>query len=138
MNTTNPSSTSRLPFARLCGTGALSLVLAACATTPVPVAQMALSSAALEQAVAAGASEHAPTDLRSARDRLDRARLALQADDRPLALSLAQEAQVDAQLAEARSHAAKATLASKAVKDGNRILKEEMGRKTNTINKDTP
>jgi Domain of unknown function (DUF4398) len=138
MNTTIRSSTPLGPLARLCGTGALSLVLAACATTPVPVAQMALSSAALEQAVAAGASEHAPADLRSARDRLDRARLALQADDRPLALSLAQEAQVDAQLAEARSHAAKATLASKSVKDGNRILKEEMGRKTNNLNKDTP
>ncbi len=138
MNTTTRTSTSRLSLVRLCGTGALSLLLAACATTPVPVAQMALSSAALDQAVAAGASEHAPTDLRSARDHLDRARLALQADDRTLALSLAQEAQVDAQLAEARAHAAKAVLASKSVKDGNRILKEEMGRKTNTLNKDTP
>lgn len=138
MNTTTRFNTPRLSVARLCGTGALSLVLAACATTPVPVAQMALSSAALDQAVAAGASEHAPTDLRSAREHLDRARLALQADDRTLALSLAQEAQVDAQLAEARAHAAKATLASKSVKDGNRILKEEMSRKTNTLNKDTP
>jgi Domain of unknown function (DUF4398) len=138
MNNHLPTTRSRLSLARLCGMGALSLFLAACASTPVPVAQMALSTAALDQAVAAGASEHAPTDLRAARDHLDRARLALQADDRTLALTLAQEAQVDAQLAEARSHAAKATLAARSVKDGDRILKEEMGRKTNTLNKDTP
>lgn len=138
MNTITPSGRTSRPLARLLGAGALGLILGACASTPTPVAQLAVSAAALDQAVAAGASEHAATELRSARDHLARARLAVEADDQTLALSLAQEAQVDAELAEARTRAAKATLAAKAVKDGNRILKEEMGRKSNTLNKDTP
>jgi phage shock protein A len=114
---------------RLVATAGLSLMLLACATKPMPTVQMALANNALDQAVASGASEHAPNELRSARDRQDRARLALQADDPVLALSLSQEAQVDAELAEARTHAAKARMASTAVRDGTRILKEEMGRK---------
>jgi Domain of unknown function (DUF4398) len=114
---------------RLGAMAGMSLLLLACATKPMPTVQMALANNALSQAVASGASEHAPTELRSARDRQDRARLALQADDLALALSLSQEAQVDAELAEARTHAAKARMASATVKDGTRILKEEMGRK---------
>jgi phage shock protein A len=114
---------------RLSAAAGLSLMLLACATKPMPTVQMALANNALDQAVASGASEHAPNELRSARDRQERARLALQADDPVLALSLSQEAQVDAELAEARTHAAKARMASMAVRDGTRILKEEMGRK---------
>jgi hypothetical protein len=110
-------------------TAGLCLLLLACATKPMPTVQMALANNALDQAVASGAGEHAPTELRSARDHQDRARLAMQADDAPLALSLSQEAQVDAELALARTHAAKARIAASAVKDGTRVLKEEMGRK---------
>jgi predicted nucleic acid-binding Zn-ribbon protein len=121
-------NTARLAT-RLSATAGLSLLLLACASKPMPTVQMALANNALDQAVASGASEHAPTELRAARDHQDRARLALQADDKALALSLSQEAQADAELAEARTRAAKARIAAMAVRDGTRVLKEEMGRK---------
>jgi len=90
-----------------------------------------VATAALTHAVGAGANESAPAEIRSARDKLDRAKVALGAKDNVLALSLAQEALVDAQLAEARAHAIKANQAADTVQEGNKALREEMQRKAN-------
>lgn len=109
----------------------LVVVLGACASTPPPTAQMAVATAALTHAIGAGANEAAPADIRSARDKLDRAKAALAAKDNGLALTLAQEALVDAQLAEARAHAIKANQAAETVQEGNKALREEMQRKAN-------
>jgi hypothetical protein len=108
----------------------LALMLVACASTPPPTEQMAVARAALTHAAGAGATEAAPAEMASARQKLARADIAMAAKDNDLALSLSQQAQVDAQLAEARAHAAKAGQAATAVNDASRALAEELARKT--------
>ncbi len=106
------------------------ILLAACASTPPPTDQLAVSTAAVANAVSAGSGQFAAADLKMARDKLDRANVAMTAKDYELARSLAQEAQVDARLAEARANAAKAQKAADELQEGRRILREEMDRKT--------
>lgn len=104
-------------------------LVGACASTPPPTEQMAVAAAAVTHAVNAGAQEAAPGDMRTARDKLERARQAVANKEHDLALNLAQQAQLDAQLAEAKAHADKARKAAQAVQDGNSVLREEMDRK---------
>ncbi|WP_155831724.1 DUF4398 domain-containing protein [Hylemonella gracilis] len=90
------------------------LILAACASgPPAPTAQLAASSAAIDQAVDAGASDLAPSELSTARDKLERAYLAMKNNNNVQALILAEQAQVDAQLAVTRARTAKATRATR-------------------------
>lgn len=90
---------------------------------------MAVANAAVTHAMNAGAQEAAPGDMRTARDKLERAKQAMANKENGLALNLAQQAQLDAQLAEAKAHADKARKAADAVQDGNSVLREEMNRK---------
>lgn len=106
------------------------ILMAACASTPPPTDQLAVSTAAVASAVSAGSGQFAAADLRMARDKLDRANVAMTAKDYELARWLAQEAQVDARLAEARANSAKAQKAADELQEGRRILREEMDRKT--------
>lgn len=104
--------------------------IAACASTPAPTEQMAVSTAALANAVSAGGPEWAPAEMATARDKLARANTALLAKDHDHARSLAEEAQVDAQLAGAKARSAKARKAADEVQEASRVLIEEMNRKT--------
>lgn len=105
------------------------LLLAACASGPPPPhAQLAVSAAAIDQAVSAGAAELAPAELALARGKLDRARVAMNARDHTEALMLAEQAQADAQLAVTRTRAAKADRAAAALQEDRRILREEIRR----------
>ncbi|MFN4352245.1 MAG: DUF4398 domain-containing protein [Hylemonella sp.] len=111
----------------------LALALTACASgPPAPTEQMAVSAAAIEQAVSAGAPELAPRELGTARDKLARAKVAMDADDNTLALRLAEQAQADAQLAVTKARTAKAEKAAAALAEDRRVLREEMQRNTNT------
>ena len=105
------------------------LTLGACATTPVPTEQLAVTTAAVAHAVSAGGQELAPTEMGAARDKLVRAHLAVAAKDNGQALRLAQQAQVDAQLAESKAEALKARKAQAELLEAARVLREEMGRK---------
>ena len=105
------------------------LVLGACASTPVPTEQLAVTTAAVAQAVSVGGQELAPTEMGVARDKLVRAHLAVAAKDNDQALRLAQEAQVDAQLAGTKAEAAKARKAQAELDEAARVLREEMARK---------
>ena len=108
------------------------LTIGACATTPVPTEQLAVTTAAVANAVSAGGQELAPVEMGSARDKLVRAHLAVAAKDNGQALRLAQQAQVDAQLAESKAGTLKAQKAQKAqaeLLEAARVLREEMGRK---------
>ena len=105
------------------------LFLAGCASTPAPTEQLAVSTAAVEQAVSAGAPELAPAELRSARDKLDRAQAAMVAKDYGQARILAEQAQVDAQLAITKARSAKAQKAAASLEEGSRVLREEIDRK---------
>ena len=105
------------------------LALASCASTPAPNAQVAVSTAAVANAGAAGGAEAAPTEMRLARDKLARANAAMVAKDYDLARSLAEEAEVDAQLAGVKARSGRASKAAVEVQDASRVLREEMNRK---------
>ncbi len=116
-------------FPFIAGLLGATLLLMACASAPPPTAQLAVSASAVTDAVAAGGGDAAPIEMRSARDKLERANIAMNEKKYTLARTLAQEAQVDAQLAAAKAHATKAGKAADAVRDDRRILKDEMDRK---------
>ncbi|HWJ36973.1 MAG TPA: DUF4398 domain-containing protein [Steroidobacteraceae bacterium] len=92
---------------------AVILGLAACASTPIPNEKIAVAKASMQRAEQSGAPELAPVELASARDKLTRAQKAAADHEAQPATMLAEQANVDAQLAEAtatqeRSHKAAA------------------------------
>jgi hypothetical protein len=107
----------------------VTLALSACASTPAPTDQVAVATAAVNQAGSAGATEGAPLEMKSARDKLARANAAMTSKDYDSALALAQQSQVDAQLAQAKTEAAKAQKAADETQEAARVLREEMNRK---------
>jgi hypothetical protein len=94
------------------GVGAVVVLgLAACASTPIPNEKIAVAKASVQRAEQSGAPEFAPVQLAAARDKLTRAEKAAVNHDAQPATMLAEQANVDAQLAEAtatqqRSHKA--------------------------------
>jgi len=84
----------------------LIVLTAACATLPPDPRMLDNARTTLEQASLAGAAEYAPLELRFARERLDEAVLALQAEDAVQARRLSDEAELEARLALARTRAA--------------------------------
>lgn len=70
---------------------------------------MSTADLAIREANDRTASQHAPLDLRLAREKLDKARAAVDAEQYDRAERLADQALVDAQVAEAKARAAKAT-----------------------------
>jgi len=114
---------------RMAGPVLALLVLAACASMPPPTSELAVSTAAVAHAAGAGANEAAPVDMNSARDKLARANKAMIDKDYKLALSLSQEAQADARLAEAKADSARAVKAAAAVQADGQALREELARK---------
>jgi hypothetical protein len=96
------------------GVGAGAMVVmgfAACAGTPIPNEKIAVAKASIQRAEQSGAPELAPVELAAARDKLSRAEKAVAHHDAQPATMLAEQANVDAQLAEAtatqqRSHKA--------------------------------
>lgn len=108
---------------------ALLSILSGCAGTPAPTEQMAVSSAAVGRASGAGATEMAPAEMQMAREKLDKAKQAMTREDFDEARQLAQQAQVDAQLAEAKSRSSTARKAAGELREGVRVLSEELERK---------
>jgi hypothetical protein len=91
---------------------ATAVVLAACATTsPIADERIAVAKASVQRAEGSGAPELAPVELAAARDKLARAEQANASKNLLPATQLADQANVDAELAEAtaqqqRSHKA--------------------------------
>ena len=90
---------------------ALALGVAACASTPVPNEKIAVAKAEVQRAEQSGAPEFAPVEMAAALDKLARAEKAAADRDAEPATQLAEQANVDARLAEAtaqqqRSHKA--------------------------------
>ena len=114
-------------------TVAAAVFMAGCASTPdvpAPTEQMAVSRAAVNNATSAGGNEFAPLQLKSAMDKMDAAERAMAEKNYGLARQLAEQAQVDAQLAGATARSAKAQKAANALEEGSRVLREEIDRKT--------
>jgi len=105
-------------------------LLSGCSTTPIPTDQMAVSTAAVASAVSAGGSELAPGEMKTARDKLDLAQVAMTAKDYDRARMLAMEVEADARLAEVRARSTKTRRAAAELEEASRVLREEMNRKT--------
>lgn len=82
--------------------------VAGCAIHPVPTEQLAVSEAAIARAVDAGAATYALVDLNSAQEKLRLSRRWVAARDLQPARWLAEQAEVDANLAMMKTLTAKA------------------------------
>ena len=117
-------------YRTMSGIGFGALVIAGCASIPPPTEQIAVSKAAVSNATRAGGNEFASADMRAAQDKLDRAIQAMTAEDYDNARLLAEQAQVDAQLAAAKAGSAKAQQAATAVQEDSEVLRKEIDRKS--------
>lgn len=125
-------TTSKHPWYRaMVWAGCATVFVTGCASIPAPTEQIAVSKAAVANAVNAGAPELAPLEMKTARDKLDRANLALVANDNDRARQLAEQAEVDAKLAEVTAHSVKAQKAAAVSSEDTRVLREELNRKSN-------
>lgn len=113
---------------------AAAIIMTGCTSTPqtipAPTEQMAVSRAALSNAISAGGNEFAPMQIKSAMEKMDAAERAMTEKNYVRARQLAEQAQVDAKLAEAAARSAKAQKAADAVQEDNRVLRKEIYRKT--------
>lgn len=105
------------------------LALAACASTPMPpseelqAAQLAINSAEQERA-----TDFAPLDMKRAHDKLGAANAAVVQEDMALALWLADEARVSAELASAKASESKAKAVNDEMQQSIQALQQELNR----------
>lgn len=104
-------------------------LLGGCAIAPnAPTAQLAAGRTALDQARMAGATEMAPIEYDAARIKLLRAEGAYEARAYTLATRMAREAEIDAQLAQARTNAIRSQQALVEINASIRALQSEIDR----------
>lgn len=105
-------------------------MLTACSSTPKPSEEMAVARTTVTRVSAAPeVTTNAPVDLQKARDKLVMAEKAMSEEKYVVARRLADEAQVDARVAETRADAAKNANNLKQVQDGIRALQDEINRR---------
>lgn len=109
---------------------ALVILMAGCASNQAPVEQMAVSRAAVNNAMSSGGNEFAPIQLKSAMTKLDAAEKAMADKNYDLARQMAEQAEVDAKLAGAIARSVKAQKAADAVQEDIRVLRQEIERTT--------
>ncbi|MEB0042417.1 MULTISPECIES: DUF4398 domain-containing protein [unclassified Pseudomonas] len=100
--------------------------LAACASAPLPEEQIALSKSAVNRAVSAEATQYAPLEMKSAQDKLLLLERAMGERDAAQSRLLAEQVEVDANLAERKAHAVKWQQQLEASRNGIQVLKQEM------------
>lgn len=126
MNAISKVRGSRLPEAVAI---AAVLLLAACASTPpAPTASLQAAKQAISDAERADAAKYAPEDLSDARTRLSSADTAVADRKMIIADRFAMEARAGAELASAKTTAAKANAVNAEMKRGTGTLIEEMQR----------
>lgn len=114
---------------RICILLAGAALLAGCANNPkAPTAQLAVSQEAVAGARKAEALQYAPVALNSAQQKLNDAQVAMQREDYDSARRLAEQAEVDAKVAETQSRSQKAQLAANELQESIRVLKNELDR----------
>lgn len=111
-------------------TAGAAIIMAGCASAPAPTEQMAVSRVEVSNASSAGGNEYAPLQLKSAMEKMVGAERAMAEKNYALARQLAEQAQVDAQLAGATARSAKAQKAADALQEDSRVLRQEINRKT--------
>ena len=103
--------------------------LMGCASTPVSVEQMAVAESAVQRANTSSTSENAAGELQIAVAKLASARQAVANKDYDRARQLAEEAEVDAQVAELHAQSTRSRKAAQESLDAARVLREEINRK---------
>jgi hypothetical protein len=99
-----------------------------CASKVAPVENITSAEMAIMAAQESNASVHAPLELRVAADKLNQAKAAMEQEEFDKAQRLADEAAVDAQLAEARSRSEKAKKVAQEMRDNIETLRHEIER----------
>lgn len=115
----HPRVTARLAALALSG-----IVLTGCAGNP-PKEQFAVTRSAVESAVTSEATQYAPVELQKARQKWREAELAMQKENYEEARRLAEQAELDARVAERKARAVKAQQTLEQAREGIRILREE-------------
>jgi hypothetical protein len=111
------------------GAAAVGVVTAGCSAGQPPRAEIARADVALQRATStAEAQQYAPLELRKAREKLEEAREAAREGDHERALFLAEEAEVDARLAEAKAQAATAREMAEETRRNIDLLRDEAAR----------
>lgn len=105
-------------------------LLVACASVPPPKEQMAVAEAAVKHASTTNTSDNAAGQLQIAVGKLDAARTAMTAKDYVRARQLAEQVEVDAQVAELHAQSVRTGKSAKETQDAERVLREELNRKT--------
>lgn len=82
----------------------------------------------IQQAEQVGADDYAPLELREARRKLESAREAVDEDEFEEAIRLIEQAKVDAELAHMKTLSGKSQMAVRELREGIRILREEIDR----------
>lgn len=107
------------------------LLLTACASTPkAPTHALQAAETAIASAEQARVAEYASLELSEARSKLTAARSEVKKENMVLAERLANESRVNAELAFARTEAAKAAEVNTEMKQGTRDIEQEMQRNT--------
>lgn len=118
------------PLAAAAAIGACLSFLTACASSPVPYEKIAVAKASVQRAEQNGAPEFAPVELSTARDKLNRAEQAAAKHDSTPASDLAEQANIDAELAEATAAEKRAHKAAMESQANLQALREESVRGT--------
>ncbi|MDO5087995.1 MAG: DUF4398 domain-containing protein [Comamonadaceae bacterium] len=120
------------PFRALltAGTAGTVALLAACSSVPPPKEEMAVAKTTVDRVTAApGTAASAAVELQAARDKLTRAQRAMHDKDYVQARRLAEQAQVDARLAESKAAAARGQQAVRELQESIRALNDELQRR---------
>jgi predicted S18 family serine protease len=102
------------------------IMAGACATTNPPTQQLTETETVIRQAGQIGADDYAPLELRQARQKLEQARATYNREDYEEAARLAEQAKVDAELAQIKTLSGKAQLAVRELRESIRLLQEEL------------
>jgi Zn-dependent alcohol dehydrogenase len=123
----------RLNFAKSAGLCAmLALGAAAFAASPIPSEKVAVAKASVQRAEQAGAAELAAVEMAAAREKLARAERAIADHNKLSATQLAEQADVDAQLAEATALRQKSHKAAMEFDASMQALRQESQRNTSS------
>jgi len=107
--------------------GSLVLIIAtSCATTKPPTDELARTQAAINQAEQVGARDYAPLEIREAKKKLEQARELMDRKEFERAARLADQAEVDAELAEVKTLSGKAQKAVNELRESIKALKQEI------------
>lgn len=102
------------------------LFMGACATTNPPTQKLTETETVIRQADQIGAGDYAPLEIRQARQKLEQARAAYNREDYDEAARLAEQARVDAELAQIKTLSGKSQKAVRELRESIRVLREEI------------